>query len=318
MDWEDVKTFAEVARDGTVRSAAKALGVHHSTISRRVERLEKALSVRLFDRRPEGYALTEAGEHLVGAANDVEDIFTAAQRKIAGTDDAPCGKVRITMAEPIAVHSFAPALPEFFQQYPELDLEIRVSYELLNLSRGDAEIAVRMDNNPPESLVGKRLFPYYETAFASPEYLARLRDPSSGAEARWLGWGEGDAAYRERIQHTEFANAPIWGTYANMSLQIAAAKAGLGLALLPCFVSWLHPDLTSATKQKPQPARDIWLLTHPDLRRVARVRAVMDFAEKVLRGSKEYFVSIRSETDPVRPTAWTGLIGAEPAGQSPR
>ena len=168
MDWEDVKTFAEVARDGTVRSAAKALGVHHSTISRRVERLEKALSVRLFDRRPEGYALTEAGEHLVGAANDVEDIFTAAQRKIAGTDDAPCGKVRITMAEPIAVHSFAPALPEFFQQYPELDLEIRVSYELLNLSRGDAEIAVRMDNNPPESLVGKRLFPYYETAFASP------------------------------------------------------------------------------------------------------------------------------------------------------
>ena len=296
MDWEDVKTFAEVARDGTVRSAAKALGVHHSTISRRVERLETALSVRLFDRRPEGYALTEAGEQLVGAANEVEEVFAVAQRRIVGADNAPCGKVRITMAEPIAVHCFAPHLPEFFEQYPDLDLEIRVTYELLDLSRGDAEIAVRMDNNPPESLVGKRLFPYFETAYASPEYLAKLRDPSSGAEPRWLGWDEDDAVYRDRIKHTEFANAPIWGTYANMSLQVAAAKAGLGLALLPCFVSWVQPDLQPATKQKPQPARDIWLLTHPDLRRVARVRAVMDFAEKVLRRSKAQFVSAKPDS----------------------
>lgn len=295
MDWEDVKTFAEVARDGTVRSAAKALGVHHSTISRRVERLEKALAVRLFDRRPEGYALTEAGEQLVGAAGEVEEVLSTAQRRIAGADNAPCGKVRITMAEPLAVHCFAPRLPEFFEQHPGLDLEISVSYELLDLSRGDAEIAVRMDNNPPESLVGKRLFPYYETAFASPEYLAKLRDPSSGVEPRWLGWGEDDAVYRDRVKNTEFANAPIWGAFGNLSMQIAAAKAGLGLTMLPCFVDWVEPKLQHATTQKPVPARDIWILTHPDLRKVARVRAVLDFAEKVLRENKHYFVGTRSE-----------------------
>ena len=308
MDWEDVKTFAEVARDGTVRAAAKALGVHHSTVSRRIERLEQALAVRLFDRHPEGYSLTEAGEELATAARKAEDVFAGAERKIAGRDTALSGVVRITMAEPVAVHCFAPRLPEFYHQYPSLDLRISITFDILDISRGDAEIAVRMDNNPPESLVGKRLFPYYQTVFAHPDYLADIQDPNSEATPRWLGWSDEDASFKEWIKDTEFADAPVWGAYPHMAMQVAGAKAKLGLAVLPCFIGDRERMLVRATDRKPRPARDMWLLTHPDLRNVARIRAVMAFAERILRQSRPYFTG-----EPLEAPAGARAPGVEPA-----
>ncbi|MEM9726751.1 MAG: LysR family transcriptional regulator [Pseudomonadota bacterium] len=289
MDWEDVKTFAEVAKDGTVRAAAKTLGVHHSTVSRRVERLESALAARLFDRHPEGYVLTEAGVQLSKAASEASEVFRVAERQIAGGDTTLSGRVRITMAEPVAVSCFAPRLPAFFERYPDLDLEICITGDILDISRGDAEVAVRMDNNPPETLVGKRLFPYFETVFASPAYLEKVRSPGGAESARWLGWGAEEAVFRESVKDTEFSNAPVWGVYANLSMQAAAARAGLGLAMLPCVTGDQDPELIRATCRKPRPARDIWILTHPDLRRVARVRAVMEFAEATLRETRPYF-----------------------------
>jgi len=285
-DWEDIKTFSAVMAAGTVRNAARDLGVHHSTVSRRIEALERSLKVRLFDRRPEGYAPTQAGEELATIANGFGDELNTITRRIAGRDDMLPGKLTVTMAEPLATGVFAPRLAEFSDLYPGLELNIVVTYDQLDVSRREADIAVRMNNNPPDTLVGKRYFPYYTSVYASPAYLDSHDLAIEPEKGRWLGWDDSEGRHPDWTQGSEFARVPVWGVFDRPSLQVAAAEAGLGLTMLPCMMGDVAPGLIRATDRKPEPARDIWVLTHNDLRRTARVRAFMDFAEQVIRDNK--------------------------------
>lgn len=285
-DWEDIKTFNAVMAAGTVRNAARDLGVHHSTVSRRIEALEKSLKVRLFDRRPEGYAPTQAGEELATIAGDFGDELNRITRRIAGRDDMLPGKLTVTMAEPLATGIFAPRLAEFSDLYPGLELNIVVTYDQLDVARREADIAVRMNNNPPDTLVGKRYFPYYTSVYAAPAYLDSHDLAAEPEKGRWLGWADNEGRHPDWTQGTEFARVPVWGVFDRPSLQVAAAEAGLGLTMLPCMKGDVAPGLIRATDRKPEPARDIWVLTHNDLRRTARVRAFMDFAEQVIRDNK--------------------------------
>lgn len=290
MDWEDIKTLNAVAQAGTVRRAALMLDVHHSTVSRRLDRLETAADARLLDRRPEGLALTEAGEALAGLAQDFGDGLNAVERRIAGRDRGLTGLVSLTMAEPIATHAFAPRLGEFREAYPGIELEILVTIDLLDVARREADIAIRMDNNPPDSLVGKRLFPYHTAVYASAAYLQRHDLNAQPQDATWIGWGEAGERYPAWTQDTAFADVPVWGNFPDVALQMAAAKAGLGIAMLPCFLADREPDLVRIAGNKPRPARDIWILTHRDLRRTARVREVMTFAQQLLVANKAHFL----------------------------
>ncbi len=290
MDWEDIKTFREVMNGGTVRAAAKTLGVHHSTVSRRIEHLEKSLDVMLFERRPEGYFPTSAGEDLARAAGGFADDLVAVERHIAGRDNDLTGTIRVTMAEPFATSMFAARLPEFCDSYPGLELEILTSYDLLDVARREADVAIRMDNNPPDALVGKRLFAYTTSIYAHPDYLARHDFVNQPEQARWLGWTDRESRFPDWTQDTEFARVPVWGNFASISLQIEMARAAMGLVMIPCIAGDSTPDLVRATRRDPTPSRDIWILTHDDLRRTARVRAFMDFAETVLRDNKAALV----------------------------
>lgn len=286
MDWEDLKTFVAVTRKGTVRRAAEDLEVHHATVGRRIARLEESMGVRLFDRRPEGLSLTQAGEDLLSVAQEASDAFDAVRRRIAGQDEAISGRVIVSMGEPVATQLIAPALPEFATRYPELDLQIVVSWSIVDLSRGEADIAVRADNNPADTLFGKRLFPYQEAIYASPAYLDSLAGSPSNT-ARWIGWG-GTGLFRPSwVEKTEYAGARIWGGIENLSVQVAAAEAGLGLIALPCFIGDRAKGLRRAPGPGPQLARQLWLLTHSDLRRTRRIRIVMEFLEKQLRRNRD-------------------------------
>ncbi|WP_422344710.1 LysR family transcriptional regulator [Parasphingorhabdus sp.] len=290
MDWEDIKTFREVMHGGTVRAAAKSLGVHHSTVSRRIEHLERALGVMLFERRPEGYFPTSAGEELARAAGVFADDLIAVERHIAGRDNDLTGTIRVTMAEPFATSMFAARLPEFCDAYPGLELEILTSYDLLDVARREADIAIRMDNNPPDALVGKRLFAYTTSIYAHPDYLARHDFVNQPEQARWLGWTDRESRFPDWTQDTEFARVPVWGNFASIAMQIQMARAAMGLVMIPCIAGDSTPELVRATDRDPTPSRDIWILTHDDLRRTARIRAFMDFAEMVLRDNKDALV----------------------------
>lgn len=282
LDWEEVRTFAAVVAARTARRAAAALGVHHTTVTRRVEALEARLGTRLLDRTPEGYVLTPAGEALAAAAGRVDAELTAAERRIAGQDLAVEGSVTLTVAEPLAVAAFAPRLPELAAAHPGLELTLDTAMDLRDVARREADVAVRMDNAPSEALVGKRLFPYRQTGYASPAYLAAHDLAGRPETARWLGWG-GDERHPDWTGEAGLGRVPVWGAFPSPTMQQAAARAGLGLAMLPCLLGDADPGLVRAGAAEPTASRDIWILTHADLRRTMRVRVVMAFAERVLR-----------------------------------
>ena len=236
MDWEDIRVLGQLAESGTVRGAAKALKLHHSTISRRVVQLEHAACVRLFDRTPDGYVLTEAGEHLARSAKRMDEEVIRAGRLISGGDKEMAGRILVTMPESIAVHSFAPKLPEFSERYPNLEVDIKSTTSVVDLSRRKADVAIRMSNNPPESLFGKRLFPYYIAVYATPDYLASHDFNAYPERARWIGWDGTHARFPQWTADTPFARVPVWGNYPAPELQTALAAAGAGLAMLPCFL----------------------------------------------------------------------------------
>lgn len=283
LDWEDVKTLTAVARLGTVRAAAKILSVHHSTVSRRIERLELAAQAGLFERRPEGLLLTTAGEALFAQATKFENGLLDAQTQIVGLDDALRGAVTLTVAEPLALDALFPRLPEFLEQYPNIDLQWRLTPDLLDVSRREADIAIRMDNNPPDTLVGKALFPYFQSIYCAPSYLRLLRQADRRSACCWLGWEPADNGHPAWTRPTELSDLPVRGTYPTIDAQIRAAELGLGVAMLPCLKGDAQRGLVRATDAKPLASRTIWILTHSDLRATARVRAVMRFAETALR-----------------------------------
>lgn len=282
-DWDDVRTLAALAETGGLRPAARRLGLHPSTVARRLDRLQTQLGLTLVDRRAGGATLTEAGLRLARAAEAMAAQLSDAARDLAGQERQVRGRLSVTMAEPLAVHAIVPALPHLFRQHPELQLDLQVTADLLDVSRGQADIAIRMDNHPPPALVGKRLFAYGVTAYASPAYLTRHPPDRPGSGARWLGWDLADGPHPDWIADTPFPDRPAWGSFGDLAVQQAAARAGLGLALLPCFLADRDTALVRATADPPRPARDIWILTHKELRAVPRVRAFLDFAEDVLR-----------------------------------
>lgn len=294
LDWEEAKSFAVVADAGSVRRAARELGVHHSTLSRRIDGLEHALGTRLFDRRPEGYVLTSAGEALVSAVRDCGLRLNDAERLISGQDRDLSGVVTVTMGEPLAVHVFGPRLAEFANAHPGIEVQIVATTAVLDISRREADIAIRLDNNPSESLVGKRLFPYYQTVYATADYLQSQNFETAPEAARWISWRKSDTRYPDWTKETEFSKVPVWGHFPDPSIQQAMARGGLGLAMLPCLIGDSDPALVRASTRKPTKALDIWLLTHSDLRRTARIRAFMTFAEDVLHGCKDLLTGAQS------------------------
>lgn len=287
LDWEEVKSFAVVADAGSVRSAARELNVHHSTISRRIDSLEHALGTRLFGRGPEGYVLTSAGESFAAAVRECGLRLNDAERFVSGQDRDLSGVVTVTMGAPLAVHAFGPRLAEFANAHPGIEVRILATTDVLDISRREADVAVRIDNNPPESLVGKRLFPYYQTVYATEDYLRSQDFENAPEKARWISWRMTKTRFPDWTKETEFSKVPLWGHFPEPSIQQAVARGGLGLAMLPCIMGDNDPQLVRASSRKPTKARDIWLLTHSDLRRTARIRAFMTFAEGVLRECKD-------------------------------
>ncbi len=276
MDWDDLKVLLAVARAGTVRAAAAKLKVSHSTVSRRVDQMEADLGVRLFERLPTGYHLTPAGDDLLGPAERAEIEINAAERRLAGQDARLSGDVRVTLPPPAAVDLVIPHLPEFKAKFPGIELELVSSFALLDLSRRDADVAMRFVSQPPEHLVGRRLPDFHYCYYATAEYLARHDLDADPPTARWIGWNEG-VPFPPWVQAGPYPKIPAeWGLN-DITLQLAAAKAGLGMALLPCISGDASPVLRRVPGSNTVVPREGWILTHPDLRTSARVRTVMTF-----------------------------------------
>lgn len=279
MDWRDLQTFLATAEAGSTQAASEGLGLDQSTISRRIAAFEKSLGHRLFERLPTGLVLTTAGERMLETAQQVDLDVHALERCLVGQDMDVNGEVRLTVP-PLMLESFLhEILAEFHEAHPDVHLDIDVSFTEANLTKREADIAVRGSNTPPEHLIGRQ-----PSAFHLAMYSAREKQ-ALGFDQPWIGWGEADemeAWARER-------DIPVAGRLWRVDElrgQMALTKAGLGIAALPCLVADQDPNLVRLQENRTWLGREIWVLTHKDLLASPRIRTVFNFLADAIAARK--------------------------------
>lgn len=274
MDWDDLRVLLAVARHGTMKGAARVLGVSHTTVSRRVETLERDAGVRLVRRVDRRLRLTVAGQALTDAAARMEDDLSEINRAWLGADARLSGSLRVTAVEVVAL-TYTDAFASFCEMYPDVELELSTSIAVVDLSR-DADVALRMTTAPPEHLVGRRIahWPY---GIYGAESLLDAHPETALADMPWLGWSKHLGA---RVTEAWFkANAPdarFAARHDSTTLFIAMLSGGAGLGFIPTPIGDGLPGVRRVADAPDAFATDLWLLTHPDLRHAARVRALMN------------------------------------------
>jgi len=282
-DWDDLRFFLAVARRGSIRAAAASLGVNHSTVSRRIDAFEARSRARLFERLPTGYALTDAGARILALSERIEVDALAVERHLAGRDAALSGPLRVSLPNTLAVRLVMPDLVAFGETYPDIDLAIDVSLTMADLSRREADVVIRVSNDPPGNLFGRRVLRYARAIYGAQDYLAR-HDPLGAPERlAWIGWAD-TVPHPQWVRDSAYPEAAVRHLVPDTLAHLEAARSGMGIAMLPCFIGDTEPTLRRLPPGEAEPDRDIWILTHEDLRGTARVRRFMDvIANAILR-----------------------------------
>lgn len=285
LSWEDLRVVAAVAEAGSLPAAAGRLGLDHSTVFRRLARIETALGLVLFERRREGFAATAAGEEIVALARRLDDDVTAVTRRLAGRAPTPSGEVRVTTADSLLVHLLTPLFARFRTHCPDVRLDVVIGNPSLNLSKRDADVAIRAGDDPPSTLIGRRVARIAWALYGRRDDSTADGDAATAADRPWVALGDDLAAMKVARfpAETEPPRRVVYRTNSVLALA-EAVEAGIGIGHLPCFVGDVRPDLVRLAAPEPHFAADLWLLTHPDLRKAARVRALLDFlADEIAR-----------------------------------
>lgn len=276
FQWDDLRMFLAIARTGTLSGAAKQMGVNHSTVFRRINGFEDGLGVRLFERLGSGYALTIAGEEMRASAERVEREIDRLDRRITGQDLRLEGTLVVTTTDTVVENMLGPYLAAFKQAYPGITLDLVLDNQHINLSKRQADVAVRPTMSPPETLVGRRISGLAFAPYAAKSYMkGRTLDL---AALDWLAVDDSlahlaaDKWFRKTLPgaHVAMRTNSLLGI-------LHGCEAGMGAALLPCFMGDTRKKMLRLGGIIPQAASAFWLLTHEDLRHTARVRAFMDF-----------------------------------------
>ncbi|CTQ60344.1 HTH-type transcriptional regulator YofA [Roseibium album] len=280
-NWDDLKFVLAIATAGNVTRAAKRLGVTHSTVSRRLSALEESMATRLFERLPEGFVPTAAGEQAVAAARRVEAEVLTLDTRITAQDTELEGPLRITAAQLLFQVQLAEIMQQFSERHPRIELQMIAANEKLSLHRREADIAVRVTDNPGETLFGRLATGQNRCYYMSRNFTRKYRETMETGHAsiplpcvtfKW--WGQG---VPKEIR-TRYTSAFISLVADDMIALLAAVKAGIGVGRLPCFLGDPDPDLVRIPGMEPSRYLDIWVLTHPDLKNVARIRTFLRFA----------------------------------------
>jgi DNA-binding transcriptional LysR family regulator len=299
LAWDDFRLVRAIADGRGLSGAAAELGVNHSTVFRRLAQLEEALGARLFDRHRSGYAPTPAGEEMVALARRLDDDITAFTRRLAGQEIAPSGELRVTTNDSLLAYLLTPILARFRQTCPEMQLDVVLTNDALNLSKRDADVAIRATENPPETLVGRRVA---RIAWALYGRGADFADGTPELEAlvanrNWVSLGE-KLGHLKVVRFVSRQVAPdCVALRVNTVFGLAeAVRHGIGIGHLPCFVGdSLGDELVRLSPPVPEFGADLWLLTHPDLRHSPRIRVFLDFVATEIAPRRR---AIEGEADP--------------------
>ncbi|HET8904920.1 MAG TPA: LysR family transcriptional regulator [Saccharospirillum sp.] len=276
MDWNALKVFLAIEQAGTLAGAARTLGVNHSTVFRRLNALEESLGARLFERLPGGYVPTPLGEEMRDIANRVDGAFSDMERRIAGRDVQPSGKVRITAPNNLAYRYLPGYLADFTRDYPDIRVELLVSNLEVNMNSRQADIAVRVTEAPPEHLIGRQVRSIGWSVYGSQAYQQEYGFPaniSALRDHRLIGASSGMQHLPAFVWAERTLTDCVVARSDDLVAMAALAQSGHGLALLPDDQQ--RPELIALFPLPAGKTSNLWLLTHPDLRQVERIRLVM-------------------------------------------
>ena len=304
FEMADLQLVRAIGEAGTLSGAARRLSVDHSTAFRRLGLLEERLGVHLFERSRDGYRPTLAGEVALGTAARILDDLQELNQRLAGQDLRPSGTVRVTTADTL-VSLLSPIIAALSREHPNIRIDLVIDNSFFTLTKRDADIAVRPIKIPPESLIGRRIGTIATAFYASTSYRSRLTRPLSLSKCDWIGFEDSLSHLQssewirknideERIRYRANSLMACW----------AAARSGIGIAALPCYLA--DPDDTLIRIHNPISDLDgsLYLLTHPDLRNVVRIRIVLDFLAKELssrRGLMEGLAAKHKASKPGSP-----------------
>ncbi len=273
LEWSDLRVALTLGREGSVRAAARALGVSHSTVLRRLRALERAVGAELFVDKGRGYVATAAGQDVIDTAAELDESIGGLERRVAGRDFRLVGEVRVTIPDPFAP-VLAPVLADIARANPGIELTIGLSTSYADLSHRAADVAVRTTEAPPPDLVGRRVGVAAVGIYGSKDYL-HGRDTDDLEALDWVGWEKGSTMWFARWMGAHVPNARV-------VLRVTAAwglregvDAGAGVAIVPCALGEARPNWRRI-KLVSDGAVALWILTHRDLRRAARVRVIRD------------------------------------------
>lgn len=276
IDWDDLRYVLAVADSGSLNRAAGTLRVNRTTVLRRINAFERKHGVRLFERLPGGYTLTDAGNEILAAARGFENAIVSLERKLAGQDMRAEGLVRVTTTDTLLASVLQVPLATFKQEHPGIALDVTTSNAFANLSKRDADVAIRPAIDPPEFLIGRRIS---SVAFAV--YSADGRGDL--VNERWIGPDDtlaGTSVARWMRGAMPSVRPGIRADSLVSMRELCAA--GAGLAALPCYLGDSDVRLVRVRPPIAEMATALWVLTHPDLARTARVRLLMDHVSAAL------------------------------------
>lgn len=288
FDWNDLRHFLAVAREGSTLAAAKVLRVNQSTVHRHLSALEKALGCQLLDRHPTGYRLTKLGRELQLHAEKMEEGAAALKRHIAASEKGMTGSVRVTCSTAVGHRLIKSGLLDRFNAlHPTLWVELIMTERLVSLSKGDADIAIRDGDPTDEALLGKKIADVPWGIYATHSYVAQHGAPKSPRDINShcvIGFSDGIANHKAaRWMRSVAPQAHVCGESGNIPSVLLAIKSGAGLAPLPAPVGDYDHELVCVIGPLSELAYPMYLLVHRDLRRVPRIAAFFEYCLRELR-----------------------------------
>jgi DNA-binding transcriptional LysR family regulator len=284
-DWEDVHFFLEVTRLGSLSAAARSLGVTHATVGRRIATLERILRVQLFDRHGGRFALTTAGESVAAAAGTMSDGAQAIRRMAAGPSNEVAGKVRVTATEVFGSFFLMSRMRDLVEKNPGLEIELVIHQRNLSLARRDVDLAVRHARPDGNSVITRKIADYTSGFYADRAYV----ESRKGQPYDFIGFTD-EISQQPVAVHTMRAagNQQRYALKVNtLFARLAAVRAGLGVGIVPKFVSLQYPDLVQVDVGVEPLVRELWLVAHPDVRAVARLRVTFDYIAGAIAGARD-------------------------------
>jgi DNA-binding transcriptional LysR family regulator len=282
IDWDDIRYFLAAARGGSVRAAAKRLGVNHATVLRRVAQLEEHLGAQMFERLPSGYRLTVAGEEVLEFANQMEASSNQLETRVLGRDQSVRGLLRVTLPPFLATHLLMPDIGDFARLHPDIEMEIVSTGDVMNLTNREADVAIRMVSD-------RRTLPLNLHALKGPDLLAGVYI----ARDRLAAWRADETApirpiviggqdLPDWVDEGEVSATGVPFRTPDADAQIAAARQGIGMTKLPCFVGDADHLLARVPGIDLKSPATIWLLTQGETRKTKRVRLFTEFISRRL------------------------------------